>query len=450
MGTAVLVAMAGVFPGAAPAMAAPANVREAQWYLTPLKIPQAQQVTRGAGVVVAVVDTAIDGNHPDLAGQVLQGTGIGAAPGNGWGTDRSTVHGTGMASLIAGRGGDPMRLLGIAPDARILPVATPQDARGPDPRSVAEGIRWAADHGAKVINVSSGHTGAPLSEEIDAVRYAMAKDAVVVAGVGNTSAGMIHVISPASIPGVVAVSGVVQSGDFWSGSATGPQTVVAAPAKDIPVAVPSVESSSGYDIGNGTSDSTAIVSGVVALIRARYPKLDAANVINRLIRTARDNGDPGRDPLFGFGTIRPLDALTADVPAVSRNPLLGDASAGPSASAAATQGKPAAASSGTGRWILFALAGGVLVLIVLGVVLAITFSRRTPRSPPGPGYPGRPAVPYPPGPGGPYPPGRTGPPPGGVWSPNALPPPRPGGPPPGVSSPPGAAPDRPGGSPNRS
>src|SRR6185437_13513549 len=91
---------------------------------------------------------------------------------------------------------------------------------------------------------------------------------------------------------------------------------------------------SGYALGSGTSFATAIVSGVVALIRAKFPQLNAPNVINRLIRTAKDNGDPGRDKYFGFGTIRPLDALTADVPMVTENPLGAPpgASSAPSAS----------------------------------------------------------------------------------------------------------------------
>jgi type VII secretion-associated serine protease mycosin len=397
VGIAVLIGASGlVFTD--PAQAAPRNVREAQWYLDPMKVLQAQKITRGAGVTVAVVDTAIDGNHPDLTGRVLQGMGMAPAAANGWGTLKADTHGTGMASLIAGKGGDNNHLLGIAPDARILPVAAAED-ESVDARQVADGIRWAADHGAKVINVSNGHVGAPQDYEIDAVRYALSKDAVVVAGVGNVGEGMDHVIAPASVAGAVAVSGVVDSGDFWTGSATGPQTVVAAPAKDVAMAVPSAESASGYDLADGTSAATAIVSGVVALIRAKYPQLNAANVINRLITTARDNGDPGRDPYFGFGTVRPLEALTADVPAVSANPLLSDpVSATPAASAilaAPRSARTPAGRGGRGTGTVIG-AAAVALLLIVAVVVIVAATRRRRSAPPVPAI-------YPPPPGA-YPP----------------------------------------------
>jgi type VII secretion-associated serine protease mycosin len=437
---------------AAPAQADP--VRQYEWYLTPLKIAEAQQITRGDGVTVAVVDTPVYAAHRDLAGQLLQGTSTGGGPSNGWGSDnKGDIHGTSVAGLIVGKGGGSDHLLGIAPGAKVLPVADSAGGDG-DTTSAAAGIKWAADHGAKVINLSIAHSGSPLNTEIDAIRYAISKDVVVVAGVGNTAQGFTNVASPASIPGVVAVSGVDQNGNFWSGSASGPQTVVAAPATQMSLLTTPSDFASGYALGSGTSFATAIVSGVVALIRAKFPQLNAANVINRLIRTAKDNGDPGRDNNFGFGTIRPLDALTADVPQVTDNPL-GAPPGGASPSAASSHivaTAPTPSHTNMGRLLILVLIPVVVLLALVVVLVAVTRAGRRRRSaPPAAGYPpgwagGGPPSGYPP-PGGPPPaapgqwPAAPGQWPGGPAPTPGYGPPTPGyGPSPGYGPPSGHPP----------
>jgi type VII secretion-associated serine protease mycosin len=446
---AVLAMLVGVVSSvvfAAPAYAV--SVRDEQWYLGPLKIAQAQQISRGTGVIVAVVDTPIYAAHRDLAGQLLQGTSTGGGPSNGWGGDSmGNTHGTEVASVIVGKGGGEDHLLGIAPGAKILPVADSAGGDG-DTRAIAAGVRWAADHGAKVINLSNGHTGEPLDQEIDAIRYAISKDVVVVAGVGNTAAGMRDVIAPASIPGVVAVSGLDKTGNFWTGSASGPQTVVAAPGAQMAVAVPPAEFASGYALAEGTSLSTALVSGLVALIRSKFPQLNAANVINRLIRTAKDNGDPGRDSYFGFGTFQPLAALTADVPLVSENPLGTPPGASPTATAP-TGHAPAGRSSGAVHSRIAVLVGvGVLVVVVVIVAVALAVRSRRPRpTAPGTAYPaGYPPSGYPPASAAAgYPP--SGPPPSGFAPPTAAGYPPGTAPPAAAGYPPGYPPTVPGQSP---
>ncbi|HEY3505116.1 MAG TPA: S8 family serine peptidase [Actinocatenispora sp.] len=389
-----VVAAGAVLAVATPATALP-PVRERQWYLDALKIPQAQRISTGKGVTVAVIDSPVDATSPDLAGQVLRGTGSGDA---GQASDDSAIHGTQVAGVIAAKGGGADHALGIAPGARILPVALPADR---DDDDIANAIRWAADHGAQVINISVGgaHETPPQSE-VDAVRYAMSKDAVIVAAAGNTAEHMSAVASPADIPGVIAVSGTDQSSDFWSGSVSGPEVVLAAPAASITTTYITGNGGAPYGHADGTSMAAPIVSGAAALVRSKFPHMNAANVVNRLLKTAKDQGDPGRDKYFGFGTVRPYDALTAEVPQVSANPLARTTGGGSSARTSAAGGHRLARPGGiTVRgWV--ALGVGALILVVLIVVVLVLVVRRGKRRRPGsPPYQGMPP-PYGSGPGG--------------------------------------------------
>ncbi|WP_435122748.1 type VII secretion-associated serine protease mycosin [Micromonospora tulbaghiae] len=307
-----------VLGAAQPAVGAPR--RSEQWYLDELRIDRAHQISTGRGVVVGVVDTGADADHPDLRGQLLAGR---STSGSGDGRRDPDGHGTHMAGIIAANGAG---VTGVAPDARILPIRKPAAEIG-DPGHSATGIRMAVDGGAKVLNLSYGHAGAIDEGEEAAIRYALERDVVVVAAAGNVRKLGPDVAAPAKIPGVIAVTGTTRGGGFWSGSAQGPEAVIAAPGDE----VYNIGPDRGYGWGDGTSDSSAIVAGVAALIRSKFPRLSAPDVINRIIRTARDSGPPGRDPRFGFGRIDPVAALTADVPSVSANPLLG--AAPPSASA---------------------------------------------------------------------------------------------------------------------
>ncbi|MGH3715553.1 MAG: type VII secretion-associated serine protease mycosin [Micromonosporaceae bacterium] len=382
---AALAAVVGTGAGALlvpqPAAAQP-TIRELCWYLDAMHVDEAHRISRGDGVTVAVIDSGVDSSHRDLRGQVLEGGEVGEQAtdeATGDGRDDTDGHGTGMAGLIAGTGEHGANsILGIAPDAKILPVRLKQNSEGAfRPEYVYRGVRWAIDHGAKVVNMSLGgerSTDAPWKKEL--IRYALEKDVVLIAAAGNVEQGDERVAEPASIPGVVAVSGVTKNGSFWKGSAKGPEVVVSAPAEGLPVAAPaSVSNGSGYMLADGTSGATALVSGVAALIRSAFPEASASDVVNRLIRTSEDRGTSGRDDEYGFGVVDARAALEGDVPGVNHNPLVSPEAARSDEAAAADRER-----SRTRNGVLIVVgtaAGGVILLLV--ATYLIVLARRSSR-----------------------------------------------------------------------
>ncbi|MGC9670342.1 S8 family serine peptidase [Planosporangium sp. 12N6] len=390
---ATVVAAAGL-----PAAAYADPIRDGQFQLRALDVPTAWRTTTGAGVTVAVLDSGVDASHPDLAGQVLPGADF--VDGSTDGRRDFVGHGTTVAALIAGRNDKSSGVAGIAPGAKILPVRVlDKENKYDDATVVAAGLRWAVDHGAKIANLSLG--GSAHSDAIaEALRYAAAHDVVVVACTGNVTAGANYteVWYPAREPGVVAVAGLAGGEDtgtpasgggtaagagsgggseaLWTGSLTGSPTVLAAPAVNLIGARPG-----GYWKVQGTSFAAPLVAGSAALVRARWPTLDAANVINRLIRTARDLGPPGRDDRYGYGEVNPVAAVTATVPTVRRNPLVAPpAYPGVERFAARTSPEPAVTADRI-RVVPYALLVGaavglvVVLFLVGGVLFVLRFTR---------------------------------------------------------------------------
>jgi type VII secretion-associated serine protease mycosin len=291
-------------------------IRDEQWQLTELGASEAWRASKGRGVTVAVIDSGVDASHPDLRGQVLPGMDLVAV--DGAGKPDPVGHGTTVAALIAGRADDKRGVVGLAPEARILPVRVLDDQnRYDDALIVARGVRWAVDNGARVINLSLGGGGdsPALAAALD---YAFVRDVVVVACTGNLSASSsTKVWYPAREPGVIAVTGLERDGDeLWAGAISGPETALSAPAAGLVGARPD-----GYWRVQGTSFAAPLVAATAALVRARWPQMPAGEVVNRLLTTARDLGPAGRDDRFGYGQVDPVAALTRDVPAVARNPL---------------------------------------------------------------------------------------------------------------------------------
>lgn len=302
------------------------------------QLPWAQQLldldrtwphSTGAGVTVAVVDSGVDADHPQLQGKVLPGADfflVGDLPGN----FDCVSHGTAAASIIAASPVAGVGFRGVAPDARILPVRitdrelNDSGAATPiNPGIVADGIRYAADSGAKVINLSlSGYGDFPAIR--DAVAYAQSRDVLLVAAVGNRDDQGAVPSFPASYDGVLGVGSVNIEGVRAQGSQVGPYVDLVAPGQDV-VAASRV---AGHHYWAGTSFAAPFVSGVAALVRAAHPNLTAQQVADRLVATA-DPAPGGKNSLeYGAGIVDPYRAVTEDLsdreplaaPAVSPKP----------------------------------------------------------------------------------------------------------------------------------
>jgi type VII secretion-associated serine protease mycosin len=314
---------------AAPAMgaaAAPADgIRtNQQWVLSMLDAEAAWSVTRGAGVTVAVIDSGVNPDVSDLSGSVITGpdyTGVTTSPASkNWG-----VHGTWMASLIAGHGHDGglSGVVGTAPAARILSIRVIPDRADPHyhkyereeetaiQQSLANGIKYAVTHGAKVISMSIGYS-APSVTVRSELQYAYDHGVIVIASAGNSggpSSGRIGKAPesfPADYPGVISVSAVKASGDVAPFSSENLSVKVAAPG----VSVPAQGRDGQYWLVSGTSPACALVAGVAALIKSKYPRLAPDLVARALTSTTTDRPADGYDSQVGFGIVDAAAALT--------------------------------------------------------------------------------------------------------------------------------------------
>lgn len=347
-----------------PVLAA-AEVGDKQWHLEFLHISDAHRISTGKGVTVAVVDSGV-ADHPDIKGSVLKGTDF-VKPGGDGRTDRSG-HGTKMAGLIAAHGNSGRASLGIAPDAKILPIRVLDVKRGN--AEVGPAIDYAIKHGAKVINLSMGGSIDP--DTLNAVKAAQEADVVIVASAGNKPDDF-TVIAPAFLDGIVAVGATDESGKKGSISVSGAALDLVAPGEEI--WGPWING--GYNVGSGTSDSAAIVSGAAALLRSKFPNMSATEVVERLESTAIDKGAPGVDPDYGHGIIDIVAALsdnTSPGSSASAAPSEPTAAPAPATTAPAASPKAEPASSATPLII-----GGVAVLVFLGGLLAFLLIRRRSR-----------------------------------------------------------------------
>ena len=320
-----LAAVAAVLGGAGQARADIVHTDQ-MWVLDAVNAPAAWAITMGQGVTVAVIDSGVDPDVSDLQGSVTTGpdlTGVSTPPSSpDWG-----VHGTWMASLIAGHGhdGGTSGILGTAPRARVLSIRVITDRSDPNykiyqaeplsrgQRELAKAIRYAVAQHAGVISMSLGYNTASRAVR-SALQFALDHGVVVVASSGNSgSSAQVRgqreapYSFPADYPGVLGVGAVNQSGQPAAFSSENLSVQVAAPGVDVPA-----QGNDGqYWLVSGTSPACALTAGVAALIKSRYEGLAPALVRQAIITSTRNRPPGGYNDRVGFGTVDAAAALTA-------------------------------------------------------------------------------------------------------------------------------------------
>ena len=337
----------------------------------------------GKGVVVAVVDSGVNADNVHLKGAVEPGRSF--VPGFTDAQDSLVPHGTAVAGLVAARRVHGSSVQGLAPGATILPVrvfvsdgdSVTQAGLGPTAGRMAEGIRWAADHGADVINVSMSATSDSEGLE-SAVAHARHEGALVVASAGNRGAGQHgsrqHKVWPAASKGVLGVSAANADDAVTDWSVHGPQVDVVAPGSD--VHVPFLDAKDCYYAGGGhgepfTSFATPFVSATAALLMQAHPHESPRMIAYRIMASADRPIEARRDDRRGWGFVRPLDALTMTLdPDTAGPPFPGaplrhaaDASSGHVLQLRASADPLGASKHAVAWWLL--LGGSAIVLVLL-------------------------------------------------------------------------------------
>jgi subtilisin family serine protease len=271
-----------------------------EWWLSAVDVgPAWAYVGLRPSVKVAVLDTGVSFTHPDLAPVLDPGTNF-VTPGQPPADDSAEGHGTHVAGTLAAATDNGAGMAGVAWGSRILPVKVLDAGGTSDDATVAQGVVWATDNGAKVLNLSLGGPAPCTFALREAVDYAWSHGVTVVAAAGNSASA---VQCPANLPHVIAVGNIEQSGGRRYSSNTGPELDVVAPGTNIVSTVPLTVDPSGYASMTGTSMASPIVSGGAALVIEAAPSLAPDGVVQVLTSTATDLGVAGRDDEYGWGRI---------------------------------------------------------------------------------------------------------------------------------------------------
>jgi hypothetical protein len=271
----------------------------AQYIVQKLGLPEAHVIATGKDVKVAVIDSEIDRSHPDLEGAVSDN--YDALPSS---DQTAHPHGTGMAGAIASH----KRLLGIAPNARLLGVrAFGVNTGGAQGTSIniVKGLQWAVDQGAKVINMSFAGPKDPILQQ--AIKRLTDQGIILVAAAGNAGPKS-PPLFPGADPNVIAVSATDVDDKTYKNANRGKYVTIAAPGVDILVPAPD----GGYQLTTGTSVAAAHISGVVALMLERNKELTPAEVRGILTATAKNIGGVKTD--VGAGLVDPVQAISKSGP----------------------------------------------------------------------------------------------------------------------------------------
>ncbi|MGH2795122.1 MAG: S8 family serine peptidase [Actinomycetota bacterium] len=315
-----------------------------QWNLSKIRADKAWPSSKGAGVVVAIVDTGVDLSHPDLQGRLVPGINIV----DGGSAQDDNGHGTFMAGIVAAATGNGQGVASVAPSAKIMPVKVLKADGVGEPEDVADGIRWAVDHGAHIINLSLAETSSggiqlPIdffsnSDLDDAIKDAANAGRFVAVAAGNdfsAAGGKSKTSYDAQVAGVLVVGGST-SGDKRAaysnygqgldvlapggGSASNAASGACQPNNPVVSTWWSKSNGSQYGAGCGTSMAVAHVSGLAALLRAKGYSSTAAS--SRILSTSRDLGSTGWDSATGHGRVDAAAAVgTAPAPPPAPKPV---------------------------------------------------------------------------------------------------------------------------------
>ncbi len=361
--------VAGTAPVTAPSCQLNASpvVADVPWPQRRYDFAALSQISDGTGVTVGVIDSGVDARHPQLAGRVRVGTDL-IDPGRDGRVD-CVGHGTAIASIIAARPMAGSGLRGLAPGADIVPIRASERVAVDGVISgdgtiadVVAGVRAAVARDVQVISLSLSTTRDD-SRLMQAIRAAIEADIVVVAAVGNQHERGDPTPYPAAYPGVIGVGAVDSDGLRVASSQVGRYVDIVAPGDDVIAAA----AGGGHGSFQGTSYAAPFVAATAALIRARWPELDQAAVVRRLLATA----DPAAGTLppggYGHGVLNPMRALTEIVPASA----VAESSQAPASGGKAAASRPTRTRPPTGVAIAVAVSL-ILAATGIGAVAAVT------------------------------------------------------------------------------
>ncbi|MHB8746496.1 MAG: S8 family peptidase [Gammaproteobacteria bacterium] len=269
------------------------------WHLQTLGAPTAWAIAKGDGVIVAVLDSGVDGTHPDLKPQLVPGWNV-----RDNNSDTSDVygHGTEVAGVVGAASNNGLGVTSIAWNTKIMPIRVSETNGSTYLSVLANGIVYAADHGAKIANCSfASVSGSPTIQ--NAANYMRSKGGLVVVAAGN-SGGYVDTANSSSL---ISVSATDSNDNLTSWSSYGPYVDVSAPGEGIW----STTRGGGYAAVSGTSFSSPVVAAVLALMESANPALTNVQLESLLKSTAVDRGTPGYDIYYGYGRVSAAAAVAA-------------------------------------------------------------------------------------------------------------------------------------------
>jgi thermitase len=275
-----------------------------EWHLRTIGAPSAWDVSTGSGITVAILDSGVDATHPDLVSQMVPGWNF---YDNNSNTSDVYGHGTKVAGVVAALGNNSMGVAGVAFNARLMPIRVTDTSGYASISALANGLTYAADHGARVANMSFAVQS--YSTVIAAAQYFMNKGGVVMNSAGNS--GVLDSTAPSDALVSVSATGSTDVRASWS--TYGPYVDVAAPG----VGIWTTTSGGGYGSVSGTSFSSPLTAGVAALMMSANPHLAPSQIVSMLKSSADDLGTAGFDNYYGYGRVDASRAVSAAIQTVA-------------------------------------------------------------------------------------------------------------------------------------